>query len=241
MEAGAEELEDEAAERVRRGLEGVEQGASGGEADEEVAVAFEDRLVDDELHIERAEQHEDFEQHGEHEGLSQGFDHIWAEAYEVEQIERGAFAALREAGGGGEFEDDAGEGAVKRAQRDAALADGGIMDDGLAAADGDDEVLELPMQDAGQAEFGAILGVAAQRAGGQVERASGSDEVFEGGAFQRDREAAAQGGHVGIEAVMAGDHGETGEAAPGGFGLADMGEAAKPGRMEHTNFRFNIN
>ena len=82
-------------------------------------------------------------------------------------------------------------------------------------------MLELPMQDAWQAASGEILGVAAQRAGGQVERAGGGDEVFEGGALHGDREAAAQGGHVGIEAVMAGDHGETGEAAFGDFGLAD--------------------
>ena len=85
---------------------------------------------------------------------------------------------------------------------------------------------EVPMEDRRGAEELEVLRVAAKRAGGEIERVRGGDEVVEGGALDGNGEAAPEGGHVGVEAVVGGDHGEAGEAAFCGFGLADEGKSA---------------
>lgn len=97
-------------------------------------------------------------------------------------------------------------------------------------------MLEVPMQNRRRPQQLEILGVTAQRTAGQVERVGGGNQVFERRALDRNREPAAQRGHVGIEAMVAGDHGKAGEAAFGGFGLADEGEAeARQTKMEHIH------
>ena len=72
------------------------------------------------------------------------------------------------------------------------------------------KVIQVPVQDAGELELGQLLELQAQGAAAEVQRTGVADELGECGAFEGDREAAAQVGQVNLQAVGVGDHSEAG-------------------------------
>ena len=84
-----------------------------------------------------------------------------------------------------------------------------------------DEVIEVPVQHAGQAQLREVIEIELERAGAEFEALGDLDHAPETVALERERKAAAQRGEVDMMAVEAGDYREAGEVAFGRFGLQD--------------------
>ena len=71
-----------------------------------------------------------------------------------------------------------------------------------------------------------------QRPRGEADPVGDADQVLQRRALEREAEAAAQRGRVGVLAVVARDHREAGEAAFGGLGLQHHRQPPAPAELQ---------
>jgi len=118
-----------------------------------------------------------------------------------------------------QFDQDAGEQLRQLLPGQASRAQSRIVDEisrlGAAALDGSqhDEVVEAPMENGRQCDFAQILGFAAQRSRVQLHLVGDLEQGRQRHPFHARSEADAQGQHVDLMPMIAGDHRQAGETA----------------------------
>jgi hypothetical protein len=90
----------------------------------------------------------------------------------------------------------------------------------------DDEMVEIPVQDAGHPELRQVLEVKLHRARVHLQRVRHLDQVAERRSLDRHQEKPAHRGNIGLEAMIAGDHRQRGEAALGRLRLQHQRQLA---------------
>ena len=93
-------------------------------------------------------------------------------------------------------------------------------------------MVQVPVQDRGQAQLPEVVQLDAQRPAGQAQVVRHLDEALERHPAQGHRVAPPQRVQVDAVAVEGGDHGQAGEAALGGLGLPDQGQAVAAAEVQ---------
>ncbi len=92
-------------------------------------------------------------------------------------------------------------------------------------------MIQVPVQDCRQAQLVDLMELEAQRPAGEVEMGRDLHQRFQRGTLEGDRMATAQVAEIHMVAVVGSYHGEAGEAALGGLGLVNDGQAATPAEV----------
>jgi hypothetical protein len=87
------------------------------------------------------------------------------------------------------------------------------------------EVVQVPVQHAGGLQLRQLVELQAHGPVGEAHLLGDFHQPGQGGTARGQLEATTQGQQVGVMAVGAGDHGQAGQAAFGGFRLQDHGRA----------------
>ena len=155
--------------------------------EQEIAVARNDGAVDDPLHEEGRGQHDRLEREGEHQDLGEARPQAVLSGDQRGERQRRLPAPRRERSGWLQLERHAGEVPSGFRERQASIPARGIGDADLAlrGARQHDEVVQVPVQDAGQAQRDEFVELQAQRAAGEVQAPRDGDQVPERRALAR--------------------------------------------------------
>ncbi len=233
-EQGAHVHHHPGAHPADRLLHQQQQAEADGQGAEQVTVFADDDVVDGPLQEERTDQREHFQRAGEQQHLGQRAVQPGDLAEHAQQLDPRRRLLFLEAALRPEFQGYPGEAPRDFLQAQPALAVGGVVEHRAAPVDRleHDEVVEVPVQHAGQLELAEVAEVELHRAGAQAEAVGGLDQLLEGDALERYGEAPAQFHQAGVVAVVAGDHRQAGQAAFGGFGLQHQRQAAAQAQGE---------
>ena len=223
------ELQGEAPKRRRCDAEQRHHRKACGDGGQEPGIALQDRLIDHELHVERAGEHADLDDERQHDRLDEPAHGLGGQFGKRRELEEVLLALLLEAGGRRHLERDPSEipGGLLRLHEPG--AERRVVD--LDAASGDaleyHEVRHAPVQDGGRPQVFEFLDLAAQRTAAEPHAACGVDQALERRALERDRELATERGKVRLVAVEARDHRKASQPALRAFGLPDERQRPK--------------
>jgi hypothetical protein len=223
--------------RSQRGdshLDHGQQQESDPEDGEQVAIGRHHRAVDGPLHVEGTHDRDGLQREREDEHLGERSLQARHRPEEVAQPHGTALVRLPKFRGRRELEGDPGEVLGHFGHRQAAHAEGRIVDHGSTrVCRGEDhEVVEVPMQDAGHPQLRNLGQLQPQRARREAEPAGSLHEESERRSLERNGEAAAERSQVDAVAVEAGDHAQAREAALRGFRLQEHGQSPREAELD---------
>ena len=102
------------------------------------------------------------------------------------------------------------------------------------------EVVEIPVNDAGQPELASLRQFEAHGPAGHLEFTRQRHDLFQRGAAQRQRVAPAQRGDVHGVSEVARHHRQAGQATLRSFGLIEHGQAQRAGELESSSNSFHF-
>ena len=195
---------------------------------QQVAVAADHHAVDHDLDEERRGDRQHFEHQRQQQYLQQRALQAACHAEQLPGADAAALVALPEVGGRQDLHRHAGVVARGLLQRHHAAPDRRVVQRDLVAGDRGQhhEVVHVPVQDRGQLQLAERLQRRLQPARRHLHLLGQRGDVLERDAAHRRRQPAAHRGQVGAQAVVAGDHRHTGDAALGRLGLQDQRNAA---------------
>ncbi len=215
------------AKRLDRTLHDDECAKGQRDDDEQVMIALCQRLVDDELHLERRNESGDLERCREHEHLQQRTGRACDPRPQHRQLHRCLGGDGLETLGPRNLQDHAGEVLGELLQAYMPYAEGRIVDGRRFTAERleNNEVTEVPVQNGRQVHLAERAQLHPQGAGGEAELIGNAHDAAERRARERHGEALPQAVEVDVVAVEPRDHGHAGEPAFRRLGGDDRGKA----------------
>ena len=234
VQLGAGQHDGPGSRDAERELDQQQKRQSDRDDEEQVEIRVDDHLVDDDLRRDRHQQRDALDPERKNQDLRERRADPGDVAEQVGETQAGRGLLAHEAGGRAEFQHHPGEIARHLVERQPAATPGGVMNDDRMAADAlqGDEMVQAPVQDAGQAQPPDILEFDAQRPRRHVHLAGEIHHVAQRHPFQGQDMPTTQTGKVDMATVIAEHHGEAGHATLGRLGLQNHREPAPEPKLQ---------
>nr|GEU28405.1 hypothetical protein [Tanacetum cinerariifolium] len=228
IESGPHVHDDPGTHRANRLLQQHEHSEAYGQRGQQVAVGRHDHVIDHPLQKKRPDQGKDLERQRQHQDLGKRPCQSRDASHQTAQLDTRDLIAGLKTRARPQLERDARKGLRHLGHGDLAHAERRVVHhDGLGSDLLEhDKVVEVPVQDARQAQFGQVVQFQLEGARLECQLARDAHHVRQLGALERDGKLAPQGSHIGPVAVVGADHPEAGQPAFRRLGLQDQGQLA---------------